>query len=419
MTNEVLWHMDAKLSHPNRIITFIGTFLSIFLLSVNGTFSILTSYLAAERNWDLAVITWAYPLSSLVIALTGMIAGRFADKRDCKVIMLLGGIFCGAGWILTGMTNSVFLFFLSYGIIMSIGAGMLYNPLLTSTLRLFPDVRGKASGILLSAAPLGPFIMSPILNSGYINIGVKHTLLMFGTVVVIVPTLFANSQVKAPDEYADNEHDKEDLEGKKAAVKDYTPREMVKTSLFYRMFFIFLAAAAAGNMMIGVLFTIAKEQIQLTASLAAIAVSVSTIANFAGRLSFGAIYDRIGGVKALLLSLGITTLALIAISFTGPSSVVLFFIAVVALGFAFGGPMVVFPPLTEMTFGSKYLGVNYGIIFIAYSFAAFVGPRIATYFFSSTGAFTNAYYVSAILSIVGMLFVFNVKKSINKAIKSK
>ncbi|HHV45659.1 MAG TPA: OFA family MFS transporter [Tissierellia bacterium] len=408
--------MDARLSHPNRIITFIGTFLSIFLLSVNGTFSILTSYLAAERNWDLAVITWAYPLSSLVIALTGMIAGPFADKRDCRTIMFFGGIFCGAGWILTGMANSVLMFFLSYGIIMSIGAGMLYNPLLTSTLRLFPDVRGKASGILLSAAPLGPFVMSPVLNAGYVHMGVSKTLLIFGTAVAIVPALFASSQRRASyDEYDDDENNKYNKEkrDRKNHVRDYTPKEMVKTSLFYKMFFIFLAAAAAGNMMIGVLFTIAREQIKLTASLAAVAVSVSTISNFAGRLAFGAIYDRIGGIRALHLSLGISILALIAISFAGPSSVVLFFIAVVGLGFAFGGPMVVFPPLTELTFGTKYLGVNYGIIFIAYSFAAFVGPRIATYFFTSTGAFTNAYYVSAALAVVGMLFVFNLKKALN------
>jgi len=376
----------------DRRIIFLGAWISIFLLAVNATFSVLSNNLALERNWSLSDITWAYPLYLFVLSIVGIIAGRYSDKHDCTKLVFFGGIICGLGWIFSGAVNSIPLFFLSFGIITPIGAGMMYNPLLTSTIKWFPDVSGKASGLLLSAASMGPFIMSPILTAGYTSIGVKQTLLYFGAVVIVLPVLFSKTQIKAPENYVPEGWDpktndkKEEVE--KVKVNNYTPKEMLKTGAFYKLLFIFMAVAAAGNMMIGVLYTIATVQMEFTPSLAAIAVSVSTISNFIGRLSFGVIYDKIGGTKSLLLSFFITTVSLILISFTTPSAVVIFFTGVALLGFAFGGPMVVFPPLTRQAFGPNNLGNNYGIIFFGYSLAAFVGPRIATYFFELNGAFT-------------------------------
>lgn len=409
--------VDVSRTFDRRVI-FLGAWISIFLLAVNATFSVLSNNLALERNWSLSDITWAYPLYLLVLSIVGIIAGRYSDKHDCTKLVFFGGIICGLGWILSGAVNSIPLFFLSFGIITPIGAGMMYNPLLTSTIKWFPDVSGKASGLLLSAASMGPFIMSPILTAGYTNIGVKQTLLYFGAVVIILPVLFSKTQIKAPENYLPkgwnpNTNDKKEAV-KAVEVNNYTPKEMMRTSVFYKLLFIFMAVAAAGNMMIGVLYTIATVQMQFTPALAAIAVSVSTISNFVGRLSFGVIYDRLGGIKSLILSFVITIVSLILISFTTPSAVIIFFAGVALLGFAFGGPMVVFPPLTRRAFGPKYLGNNYGIIFFGYSLAAFVGPRIATYFYDLTGAFTYGYYVSAVLAAVGILFVFNINKSIEK-----
>lgn len=76
--------------------------------------------------------------------------------------------------------------------------------------------------------------------------------------------------------------------------------------------------------------------------------------------------------------------------------------------------MVVFPPLTAKVFGAKNLGINYGIIFFGYSLAAFVGPKVATYFFSKTGKFTTGYYVAAALAMLGVAAVFHLNHSLNQ-----
>lgn len=395
-----------KKNTTNRAILFLGSWLSIYFLALNATFSILSKTIAVERGWDVASITDTYALYLLIFSVVGIFAGKFADKNGCRRNMVIGGIICGGGWIFTGMSSSVGMFYINFGVITSIGAGILYNPLLTQTLKFFPDSRGKASGFLLSAASIGPFIMAPVLTSSFAAVGVRTTLLILGIGIIAINLIFSPFQKKAEVQPKKNTNSITSDEGQ------YPPTQMLRSVTFYKMLFIFMAVACAGNMMIGVLYSIAQNQIQLSLTTAALAVSVSTISNFIGRLSFGVIYDKIGAFKSLILSLGITTFSMIIVSFIGANMAAPFFIVIAMLGFAFGGPMVVFPPLTGRTFGTKYLGTNYGIIFLGYSLAGFVGPKLATYFNSRFGVYTYGYYAAAILALLGIFAVRNLKKEL-------
>lgn len=389
-----------------RNILFLGSWLSIYFLALNATFSILSKTIAVERNWDVASITDTYALYLLIFSVIGIFAGKYADKNGCRMNMFIGGIICGGGWILTGMSSSVLMFYINFGVITSIGAGIMYNPLLTQTLKFFPESRGKASGLLLSAASIGPFIMAPVFTTSFAAMGVRTTLLILGIAIIAVNVIFSPIQKKAEVQPGKSSSTIARDEGQ------YSPKQMLSSITFYKMLFIFMAVACAGNMMIGVLYSIAQNQIQVSLTTAAMAVSVSTISNFTGRLSFGVIYDKIGAFKSLILSLGITTVAMIAVSLIGANMAVPFFVVIAFLGFAFGGPMVVFPPLTGRTFGTKYLGTNYGIIFLGYSLAGFVGPKLATFFNSQFGVYTYGYYAAAILAVLGIFVVLNLKKEL-------
>ncbi|MBM7840053.1 OFA family oxalate/formate antiporter-like MFS transporter [Alkalihalobacillus xiaoxiensis] len=127
---------------------------------------------------------------------------------------------------------------------------------------------------------------------------------------------------------------------------------------------------------------------------------MSTLSNFVGRLSFGVIYDRFGSYISLMINLIMTITALLLM--TMDTNTVFSTLCIVLLGFSFGGLLVVFPPLTKTTFGEKNFGMNYAIVFLGYSGGAFVGPRIASYFQETTGSFTTAYIVAAILGGIGV-----------------
>lgn len=123
-------------------------------------------------------------------------------------------------------------------------------------------------------------------------------------------------------------------------------------------------------------------------------------------------YDKLGAFKCLAVMLIATVLAMVAMSFATNAP---FFIGcVIVLGFAFGALLVIYPPLTGETFGTKHLGINYGIMFLGYALGAWIGPRIATSLFDETVGYRNAFYAAAVITLIGLAVVLLLVTKVRK-----
>ena len=92
------------------------------------------------------------------------------------------------------------------------------------------------------------------------------------------------------------------------------------------------------------------------------------------------------------------------VSFLFIPSQIGFAIGIIALGLCFGGVMGVFPPIVMENYGPVNQGVNYGIIFIGYSTAAFFAPKLtADILANNGGSYTNAFYVAIAVAFMGLL----------------
>ena len=56
-------------------------------------------------------------------------------------------------------------------------------------------------------------------------------------------------------------------------------------------------------------------------------------------------------------------------------------------------------------FGTRYLGLNYGLLFTAYGVAGIIGPLIASRVFSASGSYANAFYIAAGLSVIAVISI--------------
>ena len=63
--------------------------------------------------------------------------------------------------------------------------------------------------------------------------------------------------------------------------------------------------------------------------------------------------------------------------------------------------MGIYPGFTAARFGSRYNGVNYGIMFIGFAAAGCLGPMIMSGIYGSTGAYQPAFLVAAGLAAAG------------------
>ena len=106
---------------------------------------------------------------------------------------------------------------------------------------------------------------------------------------------------------------------------------MVKTPVFWVMLIMFIFANAAGTMMVSATSPIAQNQIGQSAMTAAMCVSIMTLANMCGRISFGFIYDRLKGWNSLILVLVLNGLSMCML--TVAKSLPYFIVCICLVGF--------------------------------------------------------------------------------------
>lgn len=398
-------------SNKGRTLVLVAACVTMFFISSIALYSVVSkNLLALHPNWS-GELTWAFPVFQTVMAVTGIFAGRISDKIGPRNVVLAAAVLYGVGWFFAGSVSEPWQFYLFFSLIAAVGNGLGYNPALTTGQKWFMDKKGLASGITLAASTAGPAVLSPVLASLLIPaLGIAGGLKVLGVVFFVAIAasallLHAPEAGWLPEGYAaptgSNAH--------AGTFGDLTPGEMVGTVRFWVLIITFACAATAGTLLVGKVASIAA--IQLFAdpnSAAAVAVggtvvTVNTLANLVGRLSFGQITDKIGGYRSLLIMLVITICALVLMSMAFTTE--LFFVSLALLGFSFGALLVIYPPLTGAAFGTTNLGVNYGIMFLGYAASTWISQPIGALLYhadAGNAAYQQSFYGAIVIVVIAV-----------------
>ena len=353
-------------------------------------------------------ISIAYTIQQLFAATLGIFSGRAVDKIGPRIVIYLGGFLYGFGWLVGGLTTSVPMFYLFFGVVNGIGSGLIYNSSVATGLKWYPEKKGTMSGLLLMSASIGPFLTSrfgEILCNG-LGLGAKGLSVIGAAYIVLVwavgwiMTVPGKDWVAPPIPASVTNLEKAD--------REYGPLEMMKTLRFWLMIVLMCLASMTGIMFVGALSGIAQAQLGVGTAAASWIVGISALANFVGRMGFGRVCDRLGEAKTVLIILVVTILSLFVMknAFTIP----LFITCLIFIGAAFGGVLVCFPPFTQKVFGMENSGVNYGIMFLGYASGSYFGPQIAakTKMLGPDGAvmatsYANAYGIAIGVGVAGIV----------------
>ncbi|MCA1951066.1 MAG: MFS transporter, partial [Treponema sp.] len=156
-------------------------------------------------------------------------------------------------------------------------------------------------------------------------------------------------------------------------------------------------------------------ELGLSKEMALISISIFASGNFAGRIFWGHIFDRIG-FKSILLSLFGSTITAITLVFHSPA---LFILALIGLlGFFFGSNFVIYAAAISKYFGSESFASLYPICFLFYGLAGIIGPGMGGYLADLTGYYRIPLYINiAILAMTGIIILLNSKAFVNKPIE--
>ena len=391
----------------NRYLVLLAGFVFNFCLSGTSAFSIFVRPMVEHTGWQQGEVALAYTIYNVMLCVFGIVIGAAGSHIRPRPLMYFGSLLFGAGWIVTSYASSLGVTYFGFGVLCGIGGGCLYNFSVTNTLKWFPDKKGFVSGLLLGGAAIGPVFTAPVATMVLEAHGVLAAYRVMG--LIFLALMFCVGwmvQVPAPG-YRPEGWEPAAVTANAPSGRDYTWKEMLSTPTFYLLYAILVCACTSSMMMLGAAASIGQEQAGMSAGMASLAVSVLAVSNFAGRMFFGSLSDKLGRYATLLLAMAVNTGAMLLLSrMTEPFG----FIAVMALVGACGGALLVmFPPITSENFGVKNSGLNYSIMFSGYSIAAFIGPQLAAHY-RAAGSYGPAFAWAAGLTVLALALLLLVMR---------
>lgn len=389
--------MEVKI---NRWLVLIASTVINLCVGAIYAFSVFAGPLSEQHGWTMGQVMMAFTINAAISPIPMILGGKILDKGGAKICVIAGGAMFGLGLYLTGLATTPVAMYLAYGVLGGFGCGIAYSGTLGNTVKLFPDKRGLASGIVTAGYGGAAIIAAPIANYLIQNYGVLSAFKFIGLAYLIITVVSGLFVKAAPQGYKPEGWNPPATAGPTGVNIPWT--KMIATYKFYIIAGMFMIGALSGMMVTANASVIGQSMFGLTATVAAIYVSAYSLSNCLGRVLWGAVSDRIGRVNALL---GIyIVIAAMMLLIANSSSALGFGVALVGIGLCFGGTMGVFPGIVGEKFGMKFYGVNYGITFIGYSAAAFFGPKIAAQVAeANNGNFTNAFYIALAISLIGLL----------------
>lgn len=362
---------------------------------------------------NLAIV---FVICNSVGPITMISGGKINDTFGPKLVIFFGGLMFGGGMILCGFAKSVTQLIWYYGILTGLGLGMVYGATISTSVKFFPDKRGFVGGITTALFGISSVIIPPIAAAITAKTGVLSAFKIIGlafTVIVCVSAFFIE---KCPEGFKPNGWEPPMQNNNSNASNNKNWKEMLQTSKFYVMIILLMCGAVAGLMCISLASPLAKNMIGMSVASATAAVSTLALFNVLGRISAGAISDKIGRINTLALACLFSIVGLYFMYISGEGDVKTFYIGISIIGIAFGSFMGVFPGFTADQFGVKYNSVNFGIMFSGFAIAGYVGPTIMTNTLKATGSYKGAFLIGIAFSIGGLVLTF-IYRAINK--KSK
>src|SRR5215470_11494021 len=132
---------------------------------------------------------------------------------------------------------------------------------------------------------------------------------------------------------------------------------------------------------------------------ATFAITVGAIGNAGGRILSGWLFDIIGRLTTLRVMVLGSAIAMPAL-FVFREQTLFLYILVAAVYWCYGTQLSVFASTTADMYGTRNLGLNYGVLFTAWGVAGILGPMIAAQVHDASGNYRYAFYAAAGLALI-------------------
>ena len=378
----------------------MGVFAMLFA-GVLYAWSILKAPLAAEFGWGASGLALNFTLAMSFFCIGGLLGAQISKRKGHRMALILAGILAAAGFLLTAALggNSVWMLYITYGILAGMGIGIAYNVVIATVSAWFPDKKGLCSGCLMMGFGASALVLGNLADALFkSSMGWRLTYVILGAAICVV-LLLAAMLLKKPDSRTALPQPKA---GKTAAEdferQDYTSGQMLRRPSFWMAFVSISFLAAVGSSVISFAKDLALS-VDAPEALAVSLVGVLSVCNGLGRILTGALFDAMGRRKTMLLAniltIGAATVTLVAVSV---GSLPVCIAGLCLTGISYGACPTITSAFTSSFFGMKYFSTNMAFM----TFTVMGGSLIATV--SNKVLEVTGGYTATFMMLLGLTF---------------
>jgi len=396
---------------PNRWgIAVAAVIMQVCLGAVYG-WSVFVKPLMNAEHWTLARVSLTFTLAIVFLGVGTVVGGLWQDRVGPRIVASVAGVLYGLGYAVAAFAvsrHSLGGLYFGYGALSGVGMGMGYICPVATLVKWFPDRRGLMTGVAVCGYGAGALVMSPIAAREILARGVSATFLTLGTAYLILVVITAQFYKNPPQGWRPQGWEPRSSVAKAATTDEFTVKEAMGTWQFWMLWAMLFLNVSAGIMIISQASPMAQQIVGLTPVAAAGIVGVISIFNGLGRILWAAVSDYLGRARVYAL----LYLIQVVVFFSLPHlhTVALFTSAIALIGLCYGGGFGTMPSFTADFFGAKYMGGIYGWVLLAWGAGAIPSPILIARVRQTTGEYTTAIYVIAVVMLSSLLLPFMARR---------
>ncbi|MBO4446326.1 MAG: MFS transporter [Clostridia bacterium] len=394
-----------------RYRVLVSDSLLLIFLGLVYAWSIFKKPLAAAYGWNDSQLTWTFTICMFMFCIGGFAGAQITKHIPHMTVTLVCAVLMGGSFALMGTMTALWQIYVLYGVIIGFTVGAVYNCVLATGNRWFPDKGGLVAGLLLMFFGAGSLFLSPLSNWLMASFGIRRAFTVIGIMFLFV-FIMGSFFVVSPNEKEGEELKKlisaEDKPAKKMPP-DFETKEMLKTGSFWMYMLWCVMVSTIGIALLGQIATI-SDFVGMSGTKAALMVSLFAVFNGLGRLFFGGFYDKKGRLLTMSIFGVFFTIAAVALLFgVTKASVTLIIVAFVLFGIAYGGVTPTNANFARSFFGNKNYATNFSLVNFNLLVTVFLGQFVGSTLYMKTGNYTATAIAILILSVLSLILQFFIK----------
>ena len=313
-------------------IVFICMFLQAVPYSIAQNIQpLFVPYVIKQFGFSLAGFSLIFTCGAIASAIFSPVLGNIFEKVNIKLLFLVGATLSAVGFIGFGFSHNLAQFYVlaamqKVGCLLFSGIGVPY--LINSW---FPkEGRGKALGIAFSGGSIGNVFLQQITSQMLASRGATYSYIFFGVLALVCSLPIVMIFVRLPKAGEVEVVEENESEEVQTSGFDGLGAKATKQNKYFWLFSIGYAIIAVSISALSTQYaTYFTGELGLSATLVGTLGSVFAAFCLIGNVSGGALFDKIGTLKTMTISMLLQVVAIVALIFCAkvPARAFLFSIA--------------------------------------------------------------------------------------------